>query len=143
MRFKNILCPVDFSASSRQALDAAVDLAVANAAPLTLLHAFQPPLSDGPSAQISGDVIQAMVDDDDKLLAGWTAIATTAGVKSVQAKTVTGVAWNEIVGLLEADPTFDLVVMGTHGRTGLAHVLLGSVAERVVRHARCAVLIVR
>ncbi len=45
--------------------------------------------------------------------------------------------------LLEAERQYDLVVMGTHGRTGLKHVLLGSVAEKVVRHAPCAVLVGR
>ena len=44
---------------------------------------------------------------------------------------------------LSSDPSYDLAVIGTHGRTGLKHVLLGSVAERVVRHAPCPVLVVR
>ncbi|HEY1549026.1 MAG TPA: universal stress protein [Kofleriaceae bacterium] len=143
MRFKHVLCPVDFSASSRQALDAAVDLAISNDAPLTLLHVFRPPLSDGPAAQISGEAIQAMVDGDDQLMAVWTANATKAGVKHVHSTIVTGVPWDEVVQLVDRDRSIDLVVMGTHGRTGLAHALLGSVAERVVRHARCTVLIVR
>ena len=50
--------------------------------------------------------------------------------------------WDETVKLLGRD-NYDLVVLGTHGRTGLKHVLLGSVAEKVVRHAPCAALVVR
>ena len=48
-----------------------------------------------------------------------------------------------LVTALRNDPAYDLAVVGTHGRTGLKHVLLGSVAEKVVRHAPCAVLVVR
>jgi nucleotide-binding universal stress UspA family protein len=49
----------------------------------------------------------------------------------------------QTLGVLDADPSFDLVVMGSHGRTGIRRVLLGSVAEKVLRHAACPVLIVR
>jgi nucleotide-binding universal stress UspA family protein len=45
--------------------------------------------------------------------------------------------------VLDDDPTFDLVIMGSHGRTGIRRVLLGSVAEKVVRHARRPVLVAR
>jgi nucleotide-binding universal stress UspA family protein len=48
-----------------------------------------------------------------------------------------------IVAAASADAAIDLIVMGTHGRTGIARTLVGSVAERVVRHAPCAVMVVR
>ena len=55
----------------------------------------------------------------------------------------TGTPWNETVAIAKRDPSIDLIVMGTHGRTGLKHALLGSVAEKVVRHAPCPVLVAR
>jgi len=54
-----------------------------------------------------------------------------------------GYAGSQILGVLDSDPTFDLVVMGSHGRTGLRRALLGSVAEKTVRHAPCPVMITR
>jgi nucleotide-binding universal stress UspA family protein len=54
----------------------------------------------------------------------------------------TGTPWNEIVALAK-EIKADLIVIGTHGRTGIKHVVMGSTAERVVRHASCPVLVVR
>jgi len=146
--FKNILCPVDFSDSSRHALTVATELARSSNAALTLAHIWQPPLPlyvtpvGTPDAAVSGELIQAMVDDAERSLADWEATARAAGVASLQSKMLSGVPWDEIVKLA-LDSHADLVVMGTHGRTGLTHVLIGSVAEKVVRHAPCAVLVVR
>jgi len=142
--FKTILCPIDFSDSSRHALTAATELARSSNAALTLAHIWQPPmpLYSTPDAAMSGELIQAMVDDAERSLADWAATARAAGVASLQSKMLSGVPWDEIVKLaLESHA--DLVVMGTHGRTGLTHALIGSVAEKVVRHAPCAVLVVR
>jgi len=75
-------------------------------------------------------------------LSDWAEEAKALGAKRVSAVAVDGVAW-DIVCRLAADERSDLIVMGTHGRTGLRHALLGSVAEKVVRHAPCTVLIVR
>jgi len=142
--FQNILCPVDFSDSSRHALTVATELATSSKAALTIVHIWQPPmpLYGTPDAAVSGELIQAMVDDAERSLAEWEATARAAGVASLRAQMLTGVAWDEIVKLA-ASSHADLVVMGTHGRTGLEHVLIGSVAEKVVRHAPCAVLVVR
>jgi nucleotide-binding universal stress UspA family protein len=68
--------------------------------------------------------------------------SAAGGAKCMSGKMLTGAPWVEIVSLLEKD-TFDLCVIGTHGRSGLARILLGSVAEKVVRHAPCSVLAVR
>ena len=142
--FTNILCPVDFSTSARHALTVATELAKSSNAALTIAHIWQPPmpLYGTPDAVVSGELIQAMIDDAERSLADWEATARAAGVTPLQSKMLTGVPWDEIVKLaLESQA--DLVVMGTHGRTGLTHVLIGSVAEKVVRHAPCAVLVVR
>lgn len=117
MRFKNILCPVDFSDGSRRALDAAVDLARSNGASLTIAHVVHSYLYDAPEALLSMDVMRAIVDDDDERLSSWRGIAIDAGINQVEAKMLNGVAWDQIVHLLEQDQTFDLVVMGNHGRT--------------------------
>ncbi len=69
--------------------------------------------------------------------------AEAAGVRRVEVKVLTGTPWHEIVEMARRDVAIDLIVLGTHGHTGLKHVLLGSVAERVVRHAPCPVLIER
>jgi nucleotide-binding universal stress UspA family protein len=65
------------------------------------------------------------------------------GVREVQARSETGAAWDRIVAIADADPAIGLIVMGTRGRTGLPRALLGSVAEKVVRHAPCSVLVAR
>ena len=142
--FKNILCPVDFSDSSRHAATVATELARSSSAALTIVHIWQPPmpLYGIPDAALSGDLIQSLIDDAERSLDEWKATAVAAGVGSVQSKMITGVPWDEIVKLAKESGA-DLVVMGTHGRTGLTHVLIGSVAEKVVRHAPCAVLVVR
>jgi universal stress protein A len=70
----------------------------------------------------------------------WIAEAHALGATNVDAIFLAGNPADEIIELLHKDPSFDLVVVGTHGRTGLAHVLLGSVAEKIVRRSPCAVL---
>jgi nucleotide-binding universal stress UspA family protein len=67
------------------------------------------------------------------------------GKISVPVTTTARIGWPgaEILAALDRDSTVDLVVMGSHGRTGIKRVLLGSVAEKIVRHARCPVLVAR
>jgi nucleotide-binding universal stress UspA family protein len=84
-----------------------------------------------------------MVDGETAQLAKSKTEAQQLGVKEVATRLLTGVPWDEIVSAARSDSAVDLIVIGTHGRTGLAHVLLGSVAEKVVRHAPCPVLVVR
>jgi nucleotide-binding universal stress UspA family protein len=84
-----------------------------------------------------------MSDGDTRLLAEWLAIARADGVPEARSQMLTGQPWDEIVKLAAKAPGTDLIVMGTHGRGMLAHALVGSVAERVVRHAPCAVLVIR
>ena len=141
--FKNLLCPVDFSDSARHALTVASELAASAGAALTIVHVWQPATYGTPYVPVAPEVIRIDVDETERAVDAWVADAKAAGVTTVASQLITGTAWHEIVQLLEADRSFDLVVMGTHGRTGLTHVLLGSVAERVVRHAPCAVLVVR
>lgn len=143
MAFTKLLCPVDFSASSRDALRIAAELARDWSAPLVVAHVWEPPKWSTGEVMVAPEVIQDMVDAVQAELESWRATAKQFGAREVGTRFLSGVAWDAVLALLKDDPAVDLVVMGTHGRTGLKHVLLGSVAEKVVRHAPCPVLVVR
>ena len=143
---KKILCPVDFSEHSERALKTAVGLAKQNEAELVLLSVVQPlPTSFPTAGTIMSEVrpLPIMMTDAskehlEKMLkdhCGEILDKTTAHVTS-------GVPFVEIVRYAR-EIEADLIVMGSHGRTGLEHLLIGSVAERVVRKAPCSVLVVR
>jgi nucleotide-binding universal stress UspA family protein len=143
MRFTKILCPIDFSTGSRQAMRTAIRIANEHGAELVLFHAWHVslPMEDGMYI-LPGNVITAMADDAQRGVEAAVRDAKEYGAKQVSGKCVTGVPWAEITRMLEKQ-AFDLCVMGTHGRTGLSRVFLGSVAEKIVRHAPCSVLVVR
>jgi nucleotide-binding universal stress UspA family protein len=140
---RRILVPVDFSPCSRAALDYAVDLATVFSAEVEVLHVWEPPLylspemlvnvAGRPPISLSEFAQTAAGRQMDELLAS----VEKRGVR-VHGRLAYGVTTETI--LHSAAEDCDLVVMGTHGRTGFAHLVLGSVAERVVRHAACPVL---
>jgi nucleotide-binding universal stress UspA family protein len=143
MRFTKILCPTDFSPGSRQALRVAVRLASEANAELVLVHSwYMPPTAFAGESMFPPDVIQSLIDDSKRGLDAAVRDAMTAGATRVRSKLLTGVPWAEIVGCLDQE-AFDLCVIGTQGRSGLSRILLGSVAEKVVRHSPCSVLTVR
>jgi universal stress protein A len=134
LRFSNILCPVDFDQNSLAAISVASELARENKAALYLLHVLHPaPEGDSSIGEIE------------------TAARTRLeriGHQRVKA----GTSYELLV--IKGDPAADvlqvasglgadLIVMATHGRKGLRRLVLGSVAERVVREARCPVLTVK
>jgi nucleotide-binding universal stress UspA family protein len=139
MTFKKLLCAVDFSETSIAAVRAAAKLARRFDAELVLAHSLyiQIVAADIPYPD---DLVKRMRHEATQGLAAAVRDAADAGAKRVSSKLVTGVPWMEIVGLAEGDPEIDLVVVGTHGRTGLRRFFLGSVAEKVARHAPCSVL---
>lgn len=141
--FMNLLCPVDFSQTSRRALSVACELAAASHASLLIANVWEISLYGGAPLATSAKMQQTMFDSDSTLLAEWLAIARADGVPEARSQTLTGQPWDQIVKLAAEAPVNDLIVMGTHGRGMIAHALLGSVAERVVRHAPCAVLVIR
>jgi nucleotide-binding universal stress UspA family protein len=142
---RNILCPVDFSDSSRLALDYAVHLAGMTNAVVGVMHAFMYPdyvgvfglaqLPEGLSALEEAGRAEAARKLDEFLAA-----AALLPEISIHRRIHLGPPAEEIVA---AAMDYQLIVMGTHGRSGLPHLLLGSVAEKVVRHAPCPVLTVR
>jgi len=143
MRTEKILCPVDFSDCSKDALRTAIDLARDSGGSLMLIHVVTPTFAAMAEASFcSADLVMILQNNAGKALQAWRAQAIEGGAKTVDTVCVVGIAWDEIVKSARSQRC-DLVVMGTHGRSGLKHVLLGSVAENVVRHAPCSVLIVR
>jgi nucleotide-binding universal stress UspA family protein len=139
---RKILCPIDFSPTSKHALAAACQLAREHHAELVIAHAWQIPALYYDDLPFPVDVTQQMVDDAEVELGRAATEARASGVERTGTLLLTGSAWRTIVDALEADPAYDLVVIGANGRGGISRVLLGSVAERVVRHAPCSVLAV-
>jgi universal stress protein A len=146
MRIRRILVPIDFSPTSDAALAQARGLAAGLGASVRLVHVFDDP-----------GVCAAMSADGPLFLPAQMRALTTAGVEArlrerltaaVDAglghdtALLTGPVASTIVDYAQSH-AIDLIVMGTHGRSGMAHLLLGSVAERVVRTAPCPVLTVR
>lgn len=141
MRLTRILLPTDFSDTAAHALDYAHDLAARFAASVHLLHVVSDPTVQDWAGEVEGLVVP-------DLLAKWKGDAerrlaevSLGDVETVRAVRV-GHAFVEIIHYA-ADNAVDLIVMGTHGRGPVRHLLLGSVAEKVVRKAPCPVLTVR
>src|SRR5688572_22452480 len=142
MSFKKILCAVDFSAYSRAALDLALEMAGAGAT-LTLAHVVEPMIWFPETGLEYQGVRASLLEEADKALAEWKADAERrGGGADIGVERLEGTPWERIVHVSQ-EGGFDLIVVGTQGRTGIRHVLLGSVAERIVRHAHCPVLVAR
>jgi len=135
-----ILVPTDFSPSSEQALNYARGLAQQLGASLHLLHTVNRPLlAEGLAAEAAiaeGTAIGSAFVEEAK-----TRFLTLAP-DAASAEVVFGYAAPSIVDYA-SQLGVDLIVMGSHGRTGIAHILMGSVAEAVMRTAPCPVLTVR
>lgn len=142
MNLRKILCPVDFSACSREAMRTAIELAGPETE-LVLIHVWQAPYVYGPDTTVAATFFaesRALAEEE---LAAARSEAEQRGPRRVSSVLASGTPWHEIVDAARRDPAIDLIVIGTHGRTGLGHVILGSVAEKVVRHAPVPVLVVR
>jgi nucleotide-binding universal stress UspA family protein len=143
--WKRICCPIDFSDASRAAMEVAADLARRHGAELVLLHAYPIPgytFPDG-SVMASPKMMQELAEQAQRHLEEWRAEAERIVLAPrVSVEKAIGEPASEIVSYA-TDSGVDLLVLGTHGRTGLEHALMGSVAERVVRRAHCPVLTVR
>ncbi len=137
--FKKILCPVDFDHNSIAALDAAAEMARQNDGALEVLHIIPIVIQPG-DAPIYVDLYTP---EEEVSKAKLTELAKThlLGVKH-ELRTMVG---QPAAAILHAQKTFDadVIVMSTHGRRGLSHLFMGSVAERVVREAACPVLTIR
>jgi nucleotide-binding universal stress UspA family protein len=139
---KKILVPVDFSPGGADALALAVDLSNRYEAGLTIINVNELMPSLLPSSTLPPSVLESWVSEANQLLEDTKLRALSAGAHRVETEFLQGKPYLEIVRFA-TEGHFDLIVMGTHGRTGVKHALIGSVAERVVRHAHCPVLTVR
>lgn len=145
IEIRTILAPTDFSAHSERAVRYACGLASRLGAELHLLHVLSEILPAGPDPMMMPVMPPEYYEENEQraretldhlLQPDWD--APGSAVKTVR--------WGSPVeGIVDyaADHNIDLLVIATHGRTGLSHVLLGSVAERIVRESPCPVLTIR
>jgi nucleotide-binding universal stress UspA family protein len=140
---QHLLVPTDFSEYADDALDYAIELAKTLQARLTVLYVYYlPSLALGEvSPVVIDDTLQAMETNARQQAQKALARVLRAGLQG-DSVIVEGTPFQMIIDTAK-DKGADLIVMGTHGRTGLSHVLMGSVAEKVVRLAPCPVLVTR
>lgn len=139
-----ILVPIDFSEHSVRALAHASALAATHDAGLTLLHIIEEPTF--PAFYEAASAVYGpppdLTDDAAGALRKLTTDVDLSAVPDVTAEVQTGRATSDIVDWAEAHDT-DLIVLASHGLTGLKHLLMGSVAEKVVQRASCPVFVVK
>ena len=141
INISNILVPVDFSAGSRACVEYATAMAEAFHSNVTLFHVFErvdlmASIVPGADARVDDETDRALAQRHLERLR--TETPRRANVQ-ISVAVIHGSPAEEILAY-SRDKAFDMVVIGTHGRTGFSHVLMGSVAEAVVRGASCAVL---
>ncbi len=138
MKIRNILCPVDFSDGSQSALAYATSIAKDHDAEIHIVYSYEEPFAYTDGA-IPGNVPPADLAPDHKAL---DAMVPTGSDVRFRHQFLIGPPDRT---LLEYAKTrnIDLIVLGTHGRTGLGRLLMGSVAEAIVRRAECPVVTIK
>jgi nucleotide-binding universal stress UspA family protein len=142
LAIERILVPIDFSPPSLKALDEAVEFSRPYEAELIIMFAVERPFYESPLLEPdSGALLEHQARAAEEKL---EEICKRLGKRGVTCRTLVefGVAYQAIVDAAKK-VNANLIVMSTHGRTGLAHVLVGSVAERVLQHASCPILLLR
>ncbi len=142
INIKNILCPVDHSDCSKEALKYAVSFAIKDNSKLYLLHVI-----DIRTFDESINAMTPQIPDDKTLAQLKTKLLDCIPEEmrddmDVEALVVQGIPFVEIIATAKKNDV-DMIVLGSHGRTGITHMMMGSVSEKVVRKAPCPVLIVR
>lgn len=141
VKIKVILCPIDYSKGSLVALDYAMHFALRESAKLCLMHVvdvrhlegYAPLEVSRPDSETIGRIKEEL---------GERVPGDVKGKIDVETVVSVGIPVVEIINTAK-DKGADVIIMGTHGRTGIAHVIMGSVAENVVRRSPCPVLTVR
>jgi len=135
MNVKRVLCPVDFSDSNEFTLAYATKLAKESDAELHIVHAYEEPyagIDGGFAAYIPPADLQPMRESLDK-------VEPPYGYTNFHREFLIGPPIDTLLEYID-EKKIDLCVIGTHGRTGLSRLLMGSVAEAIVRRANCPVL---
>lgn len=142
VEWKKICCAVDFADASRVAMEQAAELARMCEAELTLVHVFTPPQHAATDVIVpSQELASVEANRDEATFAGWREEAERRAGRPVRSRVLLGDPAAELLRFVRAERC-DLVVVGTHGRTGMSRLVLGSVAERVARRSPCPVLVV-
>lgn len=135
---KTILFPTDFSTASDAALEHAATLAKSSGASLLILHVEEPPLAYG-----GGELYYGIPEpDSERILKMLDDVRPKDPAVAFTHRLTMGDPAGEIVRIA-GDERVEMIVLGTHGRTGVTRLLMGSVAEAVVRRAPCPVLVYR
>ena len=147
--FKRILVPIDFSPCSEVVLGHAAEIAPYFGAMVDVLHVWEPPMMVVPETSVGfvdRDARRALLEfahtRQGTAMKTMLTVLEERGVEQVRGRLERVDPCETILRIAHESP-YDLIVMGTHGRTGLAHLFLGSIAERVVRRAPCPVLTIR
>jgi universal stress protein A len=142
LSIKRIVVGTDFSQGSDAALAQAFSLAVALDAVVDLVHVVEPGILVAPASLGAMPLADApaLFDEIDRALSSRADEGQAAGLVC-QTNSLQGFPPSELVRHAKKTGA-DLIIVGTHGRTGIAHAVLGSVAERVVQRASCPVLVI-
>lgn len=149
--FKKLLVPVDFSDCSRAALEHAELIGRQFGASITILHVWEPPSSKIPKISLQSFDFPDRVSQSLETFVRRESIMEMRDFLrdfdrddsiEVRCQLVSGQPTDQILSWAQ-DGAYDLIIMGTHGRSGLAHLFMGSVTEKVLRHAPCPVLAIR
>lgn len=142
--FSRILLPTDFSDCSAEAARVARRLAEHFDARVILFHVLDEPAALDPMfrGDIPLEILRTRMEQFARESMETFLAAHFAGAENVQTAVASGIPYREIIRKAREAPV-DLIVIGTHGRTGVEHVIFGSNAEKVVRLASCPVLTVR
>jgi nucleotide-binding universal stress UspA family protein len=141
--WKRFCCAIDFSEASRLAMQEAAELTRRLDGQLELLHVHPPtpPAVAIEALPATPDVLESVIREIQDTMAQWVEEAARIARRPVRSTINPGSPADEIVRFVRGQ-ALDVVVVGTHGREGLTRLLLGSVAERVVREAPCPVLVI-
>ncbi|MDR3581328.1 MAG: universal stress protein [Oryzomonas sp.] len=142
--FNKILTAIDFSENSDYAFDYALTLAKQFDSQLTILHVINEPvdLRGFYVPHISFEQLEKEIEEGAEKMMAKFCSTKMGDFTNFTTSIVTGIPYEEIIRSAQ-ESAASLVVLGTHGRTGLDHLIFGSTAERVVRGASCPVLTIR
>ena len=142
--FTKILLPTDFSQCSAEAAEAARFLAERFGSVVVVLHVLDEPATLDPMfrGEVPLEMLRSRMEEFARENMGAFLARHFSGFGNFDTMLTTGIPYREIIGKAR-EVAVDLIVIGTHGRTGVEHVIFGSTAEKVVRMAPCPVLSVR